>query len=232
MAQNKPKLLSASAVIFDMDGTLVDTVDLHAEAWQRAFAALGFEFEFSRIRSQIGKGGDQLLPVFLHRDALAKAGKQIESYRGELFKREYFSRVRGFPGVPELFALLVDAGKTIALGSSAKADELKLYKRAAGIESMNTVDTTSDDAERSKPHPDIFVAALGRLRLPAEQVKVVGDTPYDVEAARKAGLETVGLLCGGFSEKSLWEAGAIDVYPDPAYLLETLRAATSARDLR
>ncbi|MCW6509662.1 HAD family hydrolase [Lichenifustis flavocetrariae] len=225
MTQTRPPILDASAVIFDVDGTLVDSVDFHAEAWQRTFSAFGFEFDLIKVREQIGKGGDQLLPVFLDGDILEKQGKKIEAYRQDLFEREYFHRVIGFPQVPELFRFLIDAGKTIALGSSAKTDDLKVYKKAAGIEGMTTVETTSDDAERSKPHPDIFLAALDRLKLPAKDVVVVGDTPYDVEAAMKAGMKSTGLLCGGFSEDSLRKAGAVDVYRDPGHLLQVLQAA-------
>ena len=90
---------------------------------------------------------------------------------------------------------------------------------------MTTVETTSDDAEKSKPHPDIFLAALDRLKLSAGNVVVVGDTPYDVEAAKKAGMKTTGLLCGGFSEESLRDAGAVDIYRDPGHLLDVLEAA-------
>jgi phosphoglycolate phosphatase-like HAD superfamily hydrolase len=133
--------------------------------------------------------------------------------------------VRGFPKVEELFQFLIDAGKTIALGSSAKASDLQSYKKAAGIEGLTAVDTTSDDAERSKPHPDIFLVALERLCLPAADVVVVGDSPYDMEAAKKAGMRSTGLLCGGFSEASLRLAGAIDIYRDPEHLLEVLRAS-------
>ena len=225
MTNIRPPILDASAVIFDVDGTLVDSVDFHAEAWQRTFSAFDFKFDLAKVRSQIGKGGDQLLPVFLDADILEKQGKEIEAYRQDLFERDYFHRVVGFPNVPDLFRFLIDAGKTIALGSSAKTDDLKVYKKAAGIEGMTTVETTSDDAERSKPHPDIFIAALGRLRLPSKAVVVVGDTPYDVEAAKKAGMATTGLLCGGFSEESLREAGAVDVYRDPKHLLDVLEAA-------
>jgi beta-phosphoglucomutase-like phosphatase (HAD superfamily) len=225
MTLRKPPILQASAAIFDVDGTLVDSVDFHAEAWRRAFSAFGFDFDLAKVRSQIGKGGDQLLPVFLDADAQEKQGKKIEAYRADLFEREYFPRVVGFPKVPELFKFLSAAGKAIALGSSAKAADLKVYKKAAGIEGMTMVETSSDDAQRSKPHPDIFVAALERLRLPSEDVIVVGDTPYDVEAANKAGMKTTGLLCGGFSEESLREAGAIDIYRDPEHLLAILKMA-------
>ena len=226
MTFSKPPILQARAVIFDVDGTLVDSVDFHAEAWRRAFAAFGHEFAFNAIRSQIGKGGDQLLPVFLDGHVLKKQGEAIEARRRELFEREYFPRVQGFPRTAELFRFLIDAGKTLALGSSAKASDLEVYKTAAGINDLMMVETTSDDAERSKPHPDIFLAALERLKLPAKDVMVVGDTPYDVEAAEKAGMSATGLLCGGFSEASLREAGAVDVYRDPSHLLEVLEAST------
>ena len=225
MTQSKPPILDASAIIFDVDGTLVDSVDFHAEAWQRTFSAFGFEFDLIKVREQIGKGGDQLMPVFLDGDILERQGKKIEAYRQDLFEREYFHRVIGFPKVPELFRFLIGAGKTIALGSSAKTDDLKGYKKAAGIEGMTAVETTSDDAEKSKPHPDIFLAALDRLKLSADIVVVVGDTPYDVEAAKKAGMRTTGLLYGGFSEASLRDAGAVDVYRDPGHLLQVLEAA-------
>ena len=208
------------AVIFDVDGTLVDSVDLHARAWQEAFAHFGKHFDYERVRYQIGKGGDQLMPVFLSEDELAEFGEELEKYRGELFKRDYLPRVRGFPSVRELFARVKREGLRIALASSAKGDELKTYKRIADIEDLVEEETSSDDAEKSKPHPDIFEAALARLEgvSPAEAV-VVGDTPYDAEAAGKAGVRTVGLLCGGFPEDDLRAAGCVRIYRDAAHLL-------------
>ena len=226
MTQAKSALLDADAVIFDVDGTLVDSVDAHAEAWQRAFAAFGFDIDRTEIRAQIGKGGDQLMPVFLDDDVLDRKGKDIEAFRKDLFDRDYMHRVRGFPHVPDVFRLLIDAGIAVALGSSAKGDDLDAYKKAAGIEGLTAVDTTSDDAERSKPHPDIFLAALNRLKMQAGRVIVVGDTPYDVDAAKKAGMRTVALLCGGFSEASLRDAGAIEIYRDPGHLLSALQPVT------
>ncbi len=215
-------LAQASAVIFDVDGTLVDSVDFHAEAWQRAFAAFGIDTPVGAIRSQIGKGGDQLMPVFLPADLIERQGQRIEDHRKTLFARDYLDQICGFAGVPDLFRRLRAAGKKVALGSSAKGDELEAYKAAAGIQGLTDAETTSDDAERSKPHPDIFVAALQRLKLPSEAVIVIGDTPYDVEAASKAGMRTIALLCGGFPESDLREAGAIAVFRDPADLLSRL----------
>ena len=208
------------AVIFDIDGTLVDSVDLHARAWQEAFAHFGKQFDFGSVRSQIGKGGDQLMPVFLSKEELEEFGEELEEYRGELFKREYLSQVKGFPKVRELFQRIKDEGLRLALASSAKGDELKAYKERARIEDLVEEETSSDDAEKSKPYPDIFEAALERLGdvRPSEAV-VVGDTPYDAEAAGKAGLKTVGLLSGGFPEADLRAAGCIRIYRDPADLL-------------
>jgi len=208
------------AVIFDVDGTLVDSVDLHARAWQEAFAHFGKQFDFGSVRSQIGKGGDQLMPVFLSKEELEEFGEELEEYRGELFKREYLSQVKGFPKVRELFQRIKDEGLRLALASSAKGDELKAYKERARIEDLVEEETSSDDAEKSKPYPDIFEAALERLGdvRPSEAV-VVGDTPYDAEAAGKAGLKTVGLLSGGFPEADLRAAGCIRIYRDPADLL-------------
>ncbi|HYP53231.1 MAG TPA: HAD family hydrolase [Pyrinomonadaceae bacterium] len=208
------------AVIFDIDGTLVDSVDFHAEAWQRAFRHFGREVAFADVRRQIGKGGDQLLPVFFTKEELERFGEELEEYRGELYKREYLPRVVGFPSVRELFQRIKRDGKHIALASSAKKDELGTYKKIARVVDLVEEETSADDAERSKPHPDIFEAALAELGdVRPDQAVVVGDTPYDAEAAGKAGLRTVGVLCGGFPEQDLRAAGCVRIYRDPADLL-------------
>ena len=208
------------AVIFDIDGTLVDSVDLHAKAWQEAFEHFGKKIPFAEVRSQIGKGGDQLMPVFFSREELDRFGEEMEKYRGDLYKREYLPRVKGFPRVRELFERIRDDGKRIALASSAKQDELSAYKKIAGIEDLVEEETSADDAEKSKPHPDIFEAAMGQLGdTTAAEAIVVGDTPYDAEAAGKAGLRTVGFLSGGFPEEDLRAAGCVRIYAGAADLL-------------
>ncbi|MGA8028339.1 MAG: HAD family hydrolase [Bryobacteraceae bacterium] len=209
------------AVIFDIDGTLLDSVDLHAEAWQEAFKHFGHEIPFQEIRSQIGKGGDQLLPVFLNPEELKKRGKELQEFRGELFKKKYLSKVKPFPCVRELFLKIKERGQQLALASSAKEDELRQFERIAHIEDLVEVKTSSADAKRSKPHPDIFEAALDQLgdHFPPAEAVVVGDSPHDAEAAGKAGLRTVGVLCGGFPEAALIEAGCVAIYEGPEDLL-------------
>ena len=208
------------AAIFDVDGTLIDSVDAHAHAWQEALAEFGYQVPFAAVRSQIGKGGDQLMPVFVPAEELDRIEEALEKHRGELFKRRYLPGLKPFPDVRALIERVLNAGLQVALASSAKADELEVYKRIAGIDDLVTHETSSDDVERSKPHPDVFHAALRRLHgiAPTDAI-VVGDTPYDAEAATKAGLETVGVLCGGFPESDLRGAGCIAIYRDPAELL-------------
>jgi HAD superfamily hydrolase (TIGR01549 family) len=208
------------AAILDVDGTIVDSVDLHAKAWHAAFAKFGKKISLSQIRRQIGKGADQLLPVFFSKQELDEFGKELDGHRSELFEKEYLPLVKGFPKVRELFQRIKRDGKRIALASSAKAKEIEIYKNIAKIGDLIESETSSEDADKSKPHPDIFEAALRRLPgVTLDQVIVVGDTPYDAEAAAKANLQTIGLLCGGWKEKELRQAGCIAIYKNPADLL-------------
>jgi len=208
------------AVIFDIDGTLVDSVDLHAQAWKETFKEYGKDIPYQQVRHQIGKGGDQLMPVFFSREELDEFGEEMEEHRSELYKREFLPRVRAFPMVRELFERIRADDNRIALASSAKEDELAAYKKIARIEELVEEETSADDANRSKPHPDIFQAALAGLGdISVNEAVVIGDTPYDAEAAGKLRLRTLGVLCGGFPERELRAAGCIDIYDDPADLL-------------
>jgi len=218
------------AVIFDIDGTLVDTVDMHAEAWQRAFAEFGKEIDFRDIRDQIGKGGDQLLPVFFNEDELREFGKEMEKRRGDIYKQEYMPQARPFPEVRELFERIREDGKRLALASSAPEEELQYYKKLCNIADLLEEETSADDAERSKPEPDIFVAAIQKLRdLDPQECIVVGDSPYDAIGAGRAGMQTVGLLSGGFSNESLVGAGCIEIYRDAAQLLTAYDSSAIAK---
>jgi HAD superfamily hydrolase (TIGR01509 family) len=208
------------AVIFDVDGTLIDTVDFHAYSWVRTFEHFGVKTEFSEVRQEIGKGADRLMPLFLPPGSSEQRQKEIEEFRSALFKREYLPKVRAFPKVRALFQRIRSCGQRIVLGSSCTKDEIGCYKRIADIADVVDCESTSDDANSSKPAPDIFLKALERGgRLLPEEAVVVGDTPYDAEAAKGAGIACVGVLCGGFSEDELSGAGCLAVYRDPAHLL-------------
>ncbi len=208
------------AVIFDVDGTLVDTVDMHAEAWQRAFKEFGKDLEFQAVREQIGKGGDQLMPEFLSEKELKDFGEKLEKRRTEIFDNEYLPETKPFPKVRELVERIKKDGKKVVLASSATGKEVEFFKKLMNIADLLEAETTSDDAESSKPEPDIFEAALKKIGNPdADKCVVVGDTPYDAIAAAKIDLRTIGVLSGGFPERVLRDAGCIEIYRDPANLL-------------
>jgi beta-phosphoglucomutase-like phosphatase (HAD superfamily) len=208
------------AVIFDIDGTLVDSVDLHARAWQEALRKFGHDVPLEDVHQQIGKGGDQLIPVFLTKQEQLRFGAELEEYRGKLWKAQYISSVRPFPKVRELVQKMMDDGKQIALASSAKGDELEQYKRIAHIDDLVKKETSADDAERSKPYPDIFEAALAKLHdVDASEAVVIGDSPYDAQAAGKIGVASIAVRSGGFPEEQLRAAGYVAIFDNCADLL-------------
>jgi beta-phosphoglucomutase-like phosphatase (HAD superfamily) len=213
-----PKPLKAA--IFDVDGTLIDSVDFHAQAWVEAFAEFGVTVPFEKVRRQIGKGGDNLMPVFLSKTQLRTFGQELDAFRGGHFKRRYLGYLRPFAGVRPLFERLIGDGVKIALASSAKQDELQVYKKIAQIDDLLDAETSSEDAKESKPAPDIFHAALRQLRgIAKDRIVVFGDTPYDAEAAGKAGLRSIGVLCGGFAAGTLTRGGCSAIYRSPSNIL-------------
>jgi beta-phosphoglucomutase-like phosphatase (HAD superfamily) len=209
------------AALFDIDGTLIDSVDAHAHAWTTAFHNVGVGVSFDAVRAQIGKGGDKLMPVFLDEEQVARIGKDIEQRQGELFRTQYLDEIKPFAGVRPLFERLRDDGVSRVLASSAKAEEVMRYREIAGIADLVEAQATSEDAEESKPAPDIVKAALSRIPSvePADCL-FIGDTPYDAEAAVRARITPVGVLCGGFDELGLRSAGCVAVYRDIQDLLQ------------
>jgi HAD superfamily hydrolase (TIGR01549 family) len=214
------------AVIFDLDGTLVDSNDLHVASWDRAFRKFGKRFPREALRAQIGKGSDQYLPEFLSKEEIKRFGKKLDTYRSKLFTDEYLPHVQAFPRVRELFEWIKRDGKRIALATSSKKSESKIYKKLLHIEDLVDAETNASDAKKTKPCPDVFEAALKKLGNPApDEVIAVGDTRFDVEAALKIGLKTIGMLCGGKTAEELRGAGAIAIYRDPGDLLEHYESA-------
>ena len=218
-----------AAVLFDVDGTLVDTNDLHAAAWREAFRHFGHDIALDAIRQQVGKGGDNLIPTLLP-DLVEAAREEIDAWRGDLFKRDYLPRTVPFPGVRALFERLVGDEIRIVLASSASEEEVKFHLDLIGAADLVHAFTSKDDVESSKPCPDIFAAALAKAGIasPAE-ARVVGDSPWDVKAATRAGVPAIGFLSGGFPEEELRAEGAIACYRGARHLLAEYESSPFGR---
>jgi HAD superfamily hydrolase (TIGR01509 family) len=206
------------AVIFDVDGTLVDSNDAHAQAWVQAMTESGRRVEFSSVRPLIGKGGDKLLPEVTGLSIESPEGKAIAKRRSEIFRRDFLPHLQPTRGAQRLVEWLRDDRMTLVVASSAKEDELHDLLQVAGVAKVFEATASADDAERSKPDPDIVVAAIKQANCPLADTIMVGDTPYDVEAALRAGIEIIGLRSGGWSDAELH--GATAIYADPADLLD------------
>ncbi len=209
-----------SAVLLDVDGTLVNSNDAHASAWVTAFAEAGIDVSFVKVRRLIGMGGDKLMPQVSDLTEDSPRGKAIAQRRGEIFARDFLPTVEPFPDAARLVAALKDRGFTIVAASSAKKDELRPLLERAQAHSLLDDETSSDDADESKPAPDIVEAALKRANAAPDQAIMVGDTPYDIEAAQRAGVATIAFRSGGWDDADL--SGAIAIYDGPWDLLAQL----------
>ncbi len=218
------------ALLCDIDGTLVQSNWLHAEAWRLALAGMGVEVEQEAVRRQIGKGGDELIPVFVPWWQRRQVEQPLKRYRKFLFQQDFLSQVKPLPQAREFLERVRQAGIRPALASSADKDDLLIYKKIVGMEDLIDEETSANDADRAKPHPDIFTAALERLKLPAHKCMALGDTPYDAEAAGKAGLRTIGVTTGGWSCAELLEAGCVEVYESVAELLARFEESALVRE--
>ncbi|HEX7706392.1 MAG TPA: HAD family phosphatase [Thermoanaerobaculia bacterium] len=194
------------AVLLDVDGTLVDSNDKHTECWIEAFAHFGKKVEWETIREQIGKGGDLLVPDTLNAREMHRFGEPLKEYRGELWKRRFMSDVKPFPGVRDAIETLRSREILVALASSSNPDEVEYYVDLLGVENLIGGTTSKEDAQFSKPSPEIFQAALERLESDPARTLVVGDTPYDVLAAHRIPVAVAAVLTGGFSAESLRKA--------------------------
>ena len=211
--------MKIKAVLFDIDGTLVDSNDEHVAAWQTVFRDAGAHFTDQQLHDQIGKGTDMLVPTLLP-DADPAQVEKMGKLHGEIFKSRYLEGITPFREARALIEKVAESGRQVVLASSASASERDHYLDLLNIRAFVALSTTSDDVEKTKPAPDIFSVALRRLApLTANDVLVVGDTPYDVEAAVKCGIGAVAVRSGKFGDDALSGAGALAIYDDVAALL-------------
>jgi HAD superfamily hydrolase (TIGR01549 family) len=210
--------IAVRAVLLDIDGTLVDSNDAHARSWIATLAESRIDRRFHEVRPLIGMGGDKLLPALTGIASDSDRGREIAARRWERFAREYLPSLRAFEGVDAMLARFRAEKRKIVVATSASDDEARALLRVAAAEWLMPDATSSSDAESSKPDPDIVHAALERARTPAAAAVMIGDTPYDIEAAARAGVRAIAFRCGGWwSAEDL--AGAVAQFAGPAELL-------------
>jgi len=222
-----------AALIVDVDGTLVDSAYEHVLAWSRAFRAHDVFVPSWRIHRAVGMGGDQLVPEVAGRDIEERLGDRIREAERDAFA-EYLPNIPAFPGAGAFLERCRALGAQVVLASSAKTSELDHYLKLLDAERLGVRWTNSDDVSRTKPDPDLIQLALEQV--PGADAVMIGDATWDVVAASRAGIPTLGLLTGGYSEDELRAAGAVEVYPSletlTAALPEWVRSADGASDRR
>lgn len=205
-------------VLLDIDGTLIASNDAHARVWVASLAEFGYTVTFERVRPLIGMGGDKILPELVGLDPDSTEARRMSEVRGEMFRTRELPRLAATPGARDLLVRFRADGYELSVATSARAADVTATLEQAGVNDLIATATSSDDAARSKPDPDIVRAALQRSRRPASHAVMLGDTPYDIEAATRARVRIVALRCGGWwSDESL--GGADAIYDDPAALL-------------
>lgn len=217
-------------VLLDVDGTLIDSNDAHAHAWVEVGRLTGHPIGFDHVRWLVGMGGDRVLPLLTGLDAESRTGKSLIEQRGAIFREKYLPKLKAFAGARELVERLLGMGHQLVVATSAGAESMNALLEQANLDDLLHLRTSSDDAEESKPAPDIVHAALQRAGASAMDAVMIGDTPYDVGAARAAGVPVIGVLCGGWTPVSL--VGAREIYSGPREVVGALeQSILSARSV-
>ena len=204
-------------IIFDIDGTLVDSNDAHARSWVDTFGEAGYDVPFDVVRPLIGMGGDKLLPKAIGVKHDSKEGKKLIKRRSEIFRVKYLPNLRPLAGSRGLVLRVRSDGLKAIVATSAKDEELKGLLEAAEVADLMEEKATASDAKRSKPDPDIVEAAIEESGISPKNLVMIGDTPYDIEAAARANVRAIAFRSGGWSDDAL--KGAVEIYDGPADLL-------------
>ncbi len=215
-------------VIFDIDGTLLDSNDAHAQSWVVTFGEAGYNVPFEVVRPLIGMGADKLLPKTIGIRHDGEDGKKLTSRRSEIFREKYLPHLRPLAGSRALVLRVHNDGLKAIVATSAKDEELQGLLEAAEVEDLMEEKATASDAKRSKPDPDIVEAAIEESGIPPSILVMIGDTPYDVEAAAKADVRAIAFRSGGWDDASL--EGAVEIYDGPADLLAHYDASLIGRE--
>lgn len=218
-------------VVLDVDGTLIDSNDAHAHAWVEAMRSEGYEVPFDKVRPLIGMGGDKVLPATLDIQKDRDVGKRISERRKRIFKEKYLSQVHPFPATLPLLQRMRQQGLKLVIATSAEPDELQelLRKIDEHASELFENETTAKESSKSKPDADVIQVAMQRIQLPPQELLMLGDTAYDIEAAARVQIKTVALRCGGWSDNDLKDA--IAIYNDPADLLHHFESSPFVRGI-
>jgi HAD superfamily hydrolase (TIGR01509 family) len=217
-------------VIFDIDGTLVDSNDAHAQSWVDTFAEAGYDVPFDVVRPLIGMGADKLLPKTIGIKHDTAEAKKLIKRRSEIFRERYLPRLRPLDGSRDLVLRVRSDGLKAVVATSAKDEELRGLLKAARVEDLMQERATASDAKRSKPDPDIVEAAIKESDVGPENLVMIGDTPYDIEAASKAQVRAIAFRSGGWTDEAL--KGAVEIYDGPADLLAHYDSSLIGREAR
>jgi HAD superfamily hydrolase (TIGR01509 family) len=213
-----PRLGRLRGAVFDVDGTLIESNDAHAAAWAEVLGEFGYAVRFEHVRPLVGMGGDKLVPILTGLDHESRRGKQLSERKKAVFERKYLPHLQPTRGARNLLEHMLGEGLELVIATSAGDDEVRALLDQAGVADLIDSATSSGDVESSKPDPDVVGAALDKGRLHATEAVMIGDTPYDIAAAAKAGVPTIALRCGGWWD-DLALGGAVAIYADPADLL-------------
>jgi HAD superfamily hydrolase (TIGR01509 family) len=223
-----PESNRPAGVLFDIDGTLVDTTYLHTVTWWEALRQYGHDVPMARIHRAIGMGSDKILDHLLGGDRDTGDDEALTDAHGTLYGT-WWERLRPLPGAVDLLRACAKQGLAVVLASSANAKELAVLRRVLDADDVITAATSSADARESKPAPDILQAALKQSGVDPARAVFVGDSVWDGLAAGRLDIPCIGLTCGGTSAAELLEAGAVAVHADPADLLTSLADSVVAR---
>jgi HAD superfamily hydrolase (TIGR01509 family) len=213
-----PRLGRLRGALLDVDGTILDSNDAHAASWAEVFAEFGYAIYLEHVRPLVGMGGDKLLPILTGLDHESPKGKRLTERKKALFEQKHLPHLKPTRGARQLLEHMVAEGLTLVIATSAGDHEMRALLRQAGVADLIDDTTSSADVESSKPDPDVIGAALEKGRLRPDETVMIGDTPYDIAAAVKAGVPTIALRCGGWWD-DLALGGAVAIYDDPADLL-------------
>jgi phosphoglycolate phosphatase-like HAD superfamily hydrolase len=216
------------AILLDVDGTLINSNEAHSRAWVDVGTETGFGIHYEDIRPLIGMGSDKVLPKLTGLEIDSPEGKQLAKRHGEIYRERYLPHLRVFHGTHAMLKRMADEGFTLVIATSAGKDDLRAMLEHAKLEHLIDDHTHSGEVDASKPDPDVVEAALSKAGVKAAEALFLGDTPYDVEASRRAGVQSVAVRCGGWwSDVDL--KGASAIYDDPAAILEVWDQSPFAR---